>query len=270
MDSYVIISAIRGFLSTFGLKLLWALVVFVVGYNVIKAFRKWFKGSKKLDHMDTGLRSFLSSFFGIALYAVLAIVVATILGIPATSFITILASCGVAVGLALQGSLSNVAGGIMILLFKPFRIGDFIEAAGESGTVKEITIVYTILKTGDNKIVTVPNGTLTNSTIKNYSAEKLRRVDMTFNVAYSSDIDKVKGILSETLSAHPCTLSDPEPVVRLSAHGDSSLTFVARVWCENADYWTVYFDVTEKVKEEFDKNGIEIPYQQIDVHVDNK
>ena len=270
MDRYVIFSAIIGFLSTFGLKLLWALLVFAVGYKSVKLFIRWFKKSSKLDHMDLGLRSFLSSFLGIALYAVLAIVVATILGIPATSFITILASCGVAIGLALQGSLSNVAGGIMILLFKPFKIGDFIEVAGESGTVKEITIVYTVLKTGDNKIVTLPNGSLTNSTIKNYSKEALRRVDFTFGVSYASDIGKVKAIIEDILASHPKALQEPAPFVRLSSHGDSALTFTARVWCNNADYWDVYFDVTEKVKEEFDKNGIEIPYPQLDVHVDNK
>jgi len=255
--------------TSWGIKLLEALVLLVVGLKLVKWLKKWLKESPKLDKLDSGLRSFLVSFSSIILYALLIIVIASILGIPATSFITILASCGVAVGLALQGSLSNFAGGLMILFFRPFKVGDFIEASGETGIVQEITVVYTVLLTLDNKRITIPNGGLTNSVIKNYSSEELRRVDLTFNVAYGSDVEQVKGLIGKLAAAHPLALKEPAPFVRLSAHGDSALTFTTRVWCKNADYWDVYFDLTEGVKKAFDEKGIQIPYPQMDVHVKN-
>ena len=269
MDFEHIFSIVTEFVTSFGIKLLGAIVVLVVGIYLISILCKWINKSHKFDRIDSSLRSFLKSFTKIALYIILIITVAMILGVPATSFLTILASCGVAIGLALQGSLSNLAGGLMILFFKPFKIGDFIEASGESGTVVEISVVYTELLTPDNKRITVPNGTLTNSVIKNYSAEDTRRVDFTFNVAYDSNDETVKKLISEIIQAHPLSLAEPAPVVRLSAHADSSLTYSARVWCKNADYWTVYFDIMEAVKASFDKNGINIPFQQMDIHIKN-
>ena len=253
--------------SNWGIKLLIAIIVLVIGAKLIKMLTKWLRKSPKLDKLDTSLRSFLVSFSKIALYIILIITVAMILGIPATSFITILASCGVAIGLALQGSLSNFAGGIMILLFKPFKVGDFIEASGETGTVEEITVVYTVLLTPDNKRVTIPNGTLTNSVIENYSAEKTRRVDLKFSTDYKADIETVKKVLTKVAENHPLALKDPAPMVRLSEHSDSALTYTVRIWCKNEDYWDVYFDTTEMVKKAFDENGIEIPYPQLDVHM---
>lgn len=258
-----------GFMTTFGITILKALVVVIIGVQIIKRLLKWLKTSKKLDNLDKGLRSFLVSFSRIGLYAVLLIVVAGIIGIPATSFVTVLASCGVAIGLALQGALSNFAGGLMILFFKPFKIGDFIEVGGESGTVAGISVVYTELLTLDNKRVTLPNGTITNSVIENYSAEATRRVDLTFSAAYSCDIEKVKGIISAIVEAHPLALKDPAPFVRLSAHNASALVYTVRVWCKSADYWTVYFDLMEDVKKALDENGIEIPFQQVDVRMRN-
>lgn len=255
------------FLTSWGIKLLIAIVVLVVGIKLVKVFVKFIKTSHKLDKLDDSLRSFLGSFSSILLYFVLIITVAMILGVPATSFITILASCGVAIGLALQGSLSNFAGGIMILLFKPFKVGDFIEASGECGTVVEISVVYTVILTGDNKRITIPNGTLTNSVIENYSSEELRRVDMTFSTGYDCDIEKTKKVISDVIAAHPMALKDPEPFVRLSQHGESALTYTVRVWCKSENYWDVNFDIVEGVKEAFDKNGITIPYPQVDVHV---
>lgn len=253
-----------------GLKLLAAIVLVIVGLKGIKWLRKWIRTSEKLNKIDNSLRSFMISFSSVVLYIVLFITVAVILGIPTTSFITMLASCGVAIGLALQGSLSNFAGGIMILLFKPFKVGDYIDAAGESGTVTEISVVYTELLTVDNKRIIIPNGTITNSVIENYSAENIRRVDFTFNTAYDSDIDKVKKIITEILESHTKALKNPECFVRLSAHNDSALTYTARVWCKTDDYWDVNFDVIESVKKAFDENGIQIPYNQLDVHIDNK
>lgn len=258
------------FATSWGLKLLAAIIVLIVGMKCIKALCKWLKKSPKLDKLDNSLRSFLASFSNIVLYIVLVITVAMVLGVPATSFITILASCGVAVGLALQGSLSNFAGGLMILFFKPFKVGDYIEASGESGTVKEISVVYTVLLTPDNKCITIPNGSLTNSVIENYSSEKTRRVDFTFTADYSCDIEKVKKVISDIIENHPLALKDPAPFVRLSAHSDNALTYTARVWVKSADYWDIYFDVTESVKVAFDKNDIKIPYNQLDVHIDNK
>lgn len=254
--------------TSFGLKILEAIIILIVGLKLTKWLKKWLKNSPKLHKLDTSLRSFLSSFAGIVLYVLLIVTIAMILDIPATSFITVLASCGVAIGLALQGSLSNFAGGLMILLFKPFKVGDFINAAGESGTVTDISVVYTILLTPDNKHVTIPNGSLMNAVIENYSTENLRRVDMTFSTAYNCDIDKTKAVIESVIAAHELALKDPAPFVRLSEHGDSALTYVARVWCKNSDYWNVHFDIMEGVKKAFDENGIEIPFPQLDIHVD--
>lgn len=269
MDWEKLLQYILEFATSWGIKLLAALVLLVVGLKLIKAFKKWIKNSSKLDKLDAGLRSFLASFSNILLYIILIITIASILGIPATSFITILASCGVAIGLALQGSLSNFAGGIMLLLFKPFKVGDYVEVSGESGTVVEISVVYTVILTVDNKRITVPNGTLTNSVIKNYSAEELRRVDLTFITAYDCDIEKTKAVINSVIEKHPLTLSDPAPFVRVAEHSESSLTYTARAWCKTADYWDVNFDLIEQVKKEFDKEGIVIPYRQMDVHIKN-
>lgn len=267
MDWEVILNYLLQVATSWGIKLLKAIVVLVVALKVIGWLKKWLKKSPKLDKLDPGVRSFVSSFVSIGLYIVLIIVMAGMIGIPATSFVTILASCGVAIGLALQGSLSNFAGGLMILLFKPFKVGDYIEASGEAGTVTEITVVYTVLLTPDNKRITLPNGSLTNSVIENYSAEELRRVDLDFNTAVDCDMDKVKGIIEKLAADHPLVLAEPAPFVRLSAHSDSALTYTARVWCKNEDYWDVHFDLKESVEKSFAQNDIKVPYPQMDVHV---
>lgn len=256
--------------TTWGIKLLGAIIILLVGIKCTTWFTKWLRNSPKLNKWDDSFRSFLVSFTKIVLYVVLVVTVAMILGVPATSFITVLASCGVAIGLALQGSLSNFAGGLMILFFKPFKVGDYIEASGETGTVVEISVVYTELLTLDNKRITLPNGSLTNSVIKNYSSEELRRVDLTFNAAYDCDVQKVKEIIGSVVNAHPNALQDPAPFVRLSEQADSALIYTVRIWCKNEDYWTVYFDVTEGVKAAFDQNGITIPFPQMDVHIESK
>lgn len=255
------------FLSSWGIKLLVAIFVLIIGIKLVKVASKWIKTSKKLDKVDDSLRSFLASFSNLVLYFVLVITVAMILGVPATSFITILASCGVAVGLALQGALSNFAGGLMILFFKPFKVGDYIEASGESGTVVGISVVYTEILTPDNKRITIPNGTLTNSVIENCSAEDTRRVDLAINADYGSDIKTVKEVIGSVIAAHPLAFKDPAPMVRVSDHADSAVTYTVRVWCKSEDYWTLHFDLMEGIKEAFDKNGIRIPYPQMDVHV---
>ena len=255
--------------TSWGIKLLKAIVVLIIALKLIGWVKKWLRKSPRLDKLDPSLRTFLCSFVSIGLYVLLIIVMAGMIGIPATSFITILASCGVAVGLALQGSLSNFAGGLMLLFFKPFKVGDYIEACGEAGTVTEITVVYTVLLTPDNKRITLPNGTLTNSTIENYSAEEIRRVDLSINTAYECDIEQVKAIVTELASAHPMVLAEPETMVRVTAHSDSALTYTVRAWCKTDDYWDVYFDLTESIKKAFDQNNIAIPYPQMDIHVKN-
>lgn len=269
MNTEKIMDFLFELLTTLGLKILAALLVLFVGIKIIKFLKKWVKNSSKLEKVDMGLRTFLSSFLGIALYAILFISIAMILGIPTTSFITALASCGVAIGLALQGALGNLAGGIMILLFKPFKVGDYITTPVTSGTVSNISIMYTVLTTPDNKLITIPNGTLTNSVIENYSATDERRVDLVFTTGYDSDMDTVKGILLDAANGHEKVLKAPGPFARLTKHGVSALEFTLRAWCESADYWDVYFDLLEIVKQEFDTHNISIPYPQMDIHVDH-
>lgn len=255
--------------TSVGMKLLIAVLIFVVGFFIIKSITKFVKKSPKLEKMDPGVRTFTASFLSIALYIVLFVTIAAVVGIPIASLLTVLASCGVAIGLALQGALSNFAGGILILLFKPFKVGDYIEASGGEGVVQEITVVYTVILTVDNKRVTIPNGALTNAVIKNYSAEETRRVDLTFNTATGCDIDKTRQVILDVIALHPLALKDPAPFARLSAHKESSLEFTARIWVKSADYWTVYFDMKEAIEVAFAKNGIETPYPQVDVNLKN-
>lgn len=268
MDWNALLNYLINLGTSLGLKLLTAAILLIIGLKLVKWVKKWLRTSHKLDKVDTGVRTFLVSFAGIALYALLFITIAMTLGIPATSFITALASCGVAIGLALQGSLANFAGGLMILLFKPFKVGDYIETPDAAGTVSDISVVYTVLCTPDNKIITVPNGTLTNSVVQNYSAVENRRVDLTFTTAYDCDIEQVKALLMRVVTAHPQVLADPAPFARLSEHGENALTYTVRAWCKTDDYWDVRFDLIEAVKKEFDQNGIAIPYPQLDVHLD--
>ncbi len=253
--------------ASWGLKLVGALAVLVIGLRLIKWVKKRLAGAKKLDRTDGSVRSFLVSCTGVALYTALFLTVAMMLGIPTTSFLTALASAGVAIGLALQGALSNFAGGIMILIFKPFRVGDYITTEKASGTVDAITVVYTVLRTVDNKHITVPNGTLMNAVVENHSAEKLRRVDIDFGVAYSSDTERVKALLIRTAAADGRVLADPAPFAALTRQDDSALVFTLRAWCKTEDYWDVRFALTESVKKAFDANGVEIPFPQMDVHV---
>lgn len=249
-----------------GLRLVLCLLLLIIGLRVIKWGMKKLQKGKAFAKMDPGLRTFLSSGLRIVLNALLLITVAGLLGIPMTSFITVLASCGVAVGLALQGSLSNLAGGVMLMVFRPFRVGDFIETGSGTGTVKDISVFYTTIITPDNKTITIPNGGLTNSAITNYSVSGQRRVDLDFSVEYGTDMEKMKTLMLETAAAHPLVLKDPEPFARLSQNGDNGMVYTLRAWCSSDDYWTVHFDLLEQVKKQLDKNGITIPFPQVDVH----
>ena len=256
------------FCSTTGIRLVLAIVLLLIGFRLIRVWNDKLFRSSATAKIDPGAKTFLHSFVAIAAKIVLCIVAAGMIGIPMTSVVAVLASAGLAIGLALQGALGNLAGGLMILLFRPFRLGDYIDTHADAGTVKEITVFYTVLTTPDNRTITLPNGTLTNTTIINYSAMDTRRVDLTFGVSYASDVDAVKRILLDTANAHPLVKDQPAPFARLLEHGDSALKFVLRVWCSSKDYWDVSFDLLEQVKAAFDKNGIEIPFPQIDVHMD--
>lgn len=264
------LNTLWGYCVSYGGKILLAAIVLLVGFWLTKLFVGKMKKGKLAEKMDHTVASFFFNFVGIALKVIIVISAIGILGVPMASVITVLATAGAAVGLAMQGSLSNLAGGIMLVIFKPFRVGDYIETQGVSGTVEEISIMYTVLTTPDNKNITLPNGTLMNSTITNYSTKDLRRVDLTFSVAYDSDIDRVREVLSSIASAHPLVLKDPEMMIALSEQSESSLDFVLRVWTKKDDYWTVYFDLNEAVKKAFDKTGIEIPFPQMDVHIRNE
>ena len=253
-----------------GGKLIIALLVLIIGSLLIKFVMKLLNKRKLGKHEDPTVRRFLLNFIKIALNILLVVTVIAIMGVPMASVVAVIASAGVAVGLALQGSLSNLAGGIMILIFRPFKLGDFIDAGGMSGSVMDIGIFYTTLKTGDNRSITIPNGSLMNDKVINYSVHDTRRVDFTFSVAYGTDVDKVRAILLEEAEKHEKALKDPAPFCRLSKQNANSLDFVLRIWVNSSDYWTVNFDVLEAVNNRFKEEGIEIPFTQMDVHVKNK
>lgn len=256
------------YITEWGMKLIAAIAVWVIGGFIVGALVKAF--SKMLDKSktDASLKPFLKSIIGVLLKVLLVITVMSTLGIEMTSFIAILGAAGLAVGMALSGTLQNFAGGVMILIFKPFKVGDFIDAQGHAGSVKEIQIFNTILKTPDNKTIIIPNGGLSNSSMVNYSTEPTRRVDFTFGIGYGDSIEQGKEVLLNILKSDPRVLSTPaEPFVEVTALADSSVNFAVRVWVNASDYWGVYFDTNAKVYNEFNKVGLNIPYPQMDVHV---
>lgn len=244
-----------------------ALLIIVIGCKLVKLVVKLINKTKGYQKLDEAVRSFLNSFIKIFLYVVVFISAATTLGVPVTSFVTILASCGLAIGLALQGSLSNLAGGIMILIFKPFKMGDYIVAGGDEGTVTEINIFYTRLTTPDNKIITIPNGTLSNSTVVDVTGNATRRADFTIGISYSSDVNKALEILKELGDTNEYALKDPEPAALIAGYGDSSINLCLRIWVNTPDYWAALGEINGKVKDKFDQSNIEIPLPQMDVHI---
>lgn len=247
-------------IMTFGPKLIAAIAIWIIGTWTIRLILKGLRKAMEKRDYDVSLKKFLMNLLGWILKIVLIVVVLGTVGVETTSFAAILASVGLAIGLALQGSLGNFAGGVLIMIFKPFKIGDLIEAQGEIGSVKEIEIFTTKLIGLSNKEIIIPNGALSNGNIINYTTEGTRRVDLVFGVGYDSDIKKTKDILMAVLTSHPKVLKDPAPTVNVLQLADSSINFAVRPWCESDDYWTVYFDVTEQTKEALDAAGIEIPY----------
>ena len=258
--------------TTIGLKIIYAILVTFVGLKMIKWLKKRLPDFPFMQRLDAGLRSFMCSTAAILLYALLFISVAMIMGIPTTSFIAALASCLAAIGLAMQGSLSNFAGGLMILMFKPFRTGDYISAPdlNVAGTVKAITVVYTVLRTYDNIEVTVPNGTLANSVVQDLSIPETRRCDLTFRVAHDAPVDKVETVIAAVLAANENVLLDPEPSVVLTEITDSAMIYGVRIWCPGDKYWDTRFALNRAIKLAFDENGVVMPHKQVDVHVQGK
>ncbi len=251
----------------FGLKLIVAILIFMVGRTIARMLSNGLRKIMKAKEVDQILESFIGSLVYWALLTFVIIAAINHVGIQTTSLIAIMGAAGLAVGLALQGSLSNFAAGVLIVLFRPYRVGDFVEAAGVSGAVVQVQILTTVLKTPDNKQVIVPNSEIMSSIITNYSANDTRRVDLTVGVSYDDDLDKVRETLNEIIAAEERVLSEPECVIAVSALGDSSVNFVVRPWVKTSDYWPVHFDLTETIKKRFDAEGLSFPYPQQDVHV---
>nr|WP_321487379.1 mechanosensitive ion channel domain-containing protein [uncultured Draconibacterium sp.] len=257
-----------GLVMTYGPKLIGAIITLIIGLWVISILRGAIRRRFEKQDVDPSLRGFLNSLLGIGLKAMLWIAVIGMMGVQMTSFVAILGAAGLAVGMALSGTLQNFAGGVMILIFKPFKVGNYISAQGHSGTVNEIQIFNTILKTPDNKTIIIPNGGLATGSMINFSAEAKRRVDFTFGIAYGDDVDKAKEVLMKLIKADERIINDPaEPFIAVSELADSSVNLVVRVWAEAANYWGIYFDLHEKVYKTFEKEGLNIPFPQMDVHV---
>lgn len=252
-----------------GVRVLLAVFIFFIGFKVIKFIRKILKKSLTKANVELGVIQFLDSLLKIILNIVLVLIVASNFGFDATSVVALMGSAGVTIGLALQGSLSNLAGGILILLLKPFRVGDYIieDSNGNEGTVKEIGIFFTKLQTSDNKIVILPNGTLANNSMTNFSEAHLRRVDVTVGISYDADIKKAKDILQRIIDEDMDVKQDEMKKVFVDSLGASEVVLGLRVYCENPKYWDLKWRLLETIKLEFDKEGIEIPYQQISVHM---
>lgn len=266
-----IIDSASKILVHYGPRFIGAILVLIVGLYIIKLLTKGFSKALVRSKVDATLAPFLRALVNIALKILLVISVLSMVGIAMTSFIAILGAAGLAIGMALSGTLQNFAGGVMILLFKPFKNGDFIEAQGHAGIVNEIQIFNTILKTVDNKTIIIPNGGLANSSMINYTAEKIRRVDFSYGIAYGDKTEKAKQVLLQIISEDSRILQEPAaPFVEVSGLGDSSVNFAVRVWCKTEDYWDIFFRMNERVYNEFNAQGISIPFPQMDVHLKEK
>jgi small conductance mechanosensitive channel len=251
----------------FGKNIAIAIAIFYFGKLVVSLIVRGMRKLMRARDVDTTLEVFLCNFTRVGLMAFVIIAAIGQLGIQTASFIGIFAAAGLAVGLALQGSLSNFAAGVLIVLFRPYRVGDFVEAAGIAGSVEQVQILTTVLKTPDNKQIIVPNSQIMDSIITNYSANDTRRVDMTFGVSYDDDLDKVRAAIEELVSADDRILKEPACQIAVHTLADSSVNFIVRPWVKTADYWAVHFDLTERVKKRFDEVGISIPFPQQDVHL---
>lgn len=249
-----------------GKSILLAAVIFIAGRFLISVINRLVAQMMERRKIDATIQSFLRSFINILLTILLLISVVSALGVNTTSFAALLASAGVAIGMALSGNLQNLAGGLIILLFKPYKVGDYIDGQGVSGTVKEIQIFHTVLTTPDNKIIYVPNGSLSSGSVTNYSLSALRRVDWTIGVEYGTEIEKVRQTALDLIKKDSRILTDPAPFIALSALADSSVNITIRAWTKNEDYWGVFFDMNQNIYEVFNKEGIAFPFPQVTVH----
>lgn len=253
----------------FGINLVTALLIFFVGRWIVGILVRGLKALMQKQEIDKTLETFVSNLVRMVLLVFVIIAAIGALGVQTTSLIAVLGAAGLAVGLALQGSLSNFAAGVLIVLFRPYRVGDYVEAAGIGGTVEAVQILTTSFRTPDNKQIIVPNSQVMGSVITNYSAKETRRVDMVVGVSYDDDLDKVRATVEELIAADDRILDDPACTIAVSELADSSINFVVRPWVNTADYWPVKFDLTEAIKKRFDKEGISIPFPQQDVHLYN-
>lgn len=250
-------------------RILIALVVIFISFKIINALARKIEKSGENKKADKTILKTLAYILRLGLKIVVVVCMVGFLGIDTSGITALIASFGVCIGLAVNGALSNVAGGVLLIITRPFRVDDFIEAQGHSGTVAEIRMTNTKLITTDNKVVYLPNGALANGDIVNYSEKDLRRVDLEFSIGYADDFEKAKSIVLNICDKHELVLKDPAPFCRVKEHGASSINIVTRVWVKKEDYWTVNFDIIETVKSEFDANGIEIPFNQLDIHIKN-
>jgi small conductance mechanosensitive channel len=267
MNTEQIINDLTAITTAYGPKLIGAIAVWIIGGWIIKAIGSGIKKALEKSKTDPSLIPFLTGLTNGLLKVMLVITVLGMMGIEMTSFIAILGAAGLAVGMALSGTLQNFAGGVMILVFKPFKVGNFIEAQGYSGTVAEIQIFNTIMKTPDNKTIIIPNGGLSTSSMINYSTEEKRRVDWTIGIAYGDDVDKAREVIKRLCDEDSRILKDPEVFIAVSALADSSVNFAVRAWVNAADYWGVHFELNEKVYKTFESEGLNIPFPQMDVHL---
>ncbi len=267
MSQETITKLFEDYVVVYGMNLVFAILIFVVGKWVVNLVTKLVNAGMTKSKVDSVLVDFVSGIIKSVLILFVIIAALGKLGVDTTSLVALIGAAGLAIGLSLQSSLQNFASGVMLIMFRPFTTGDFVEAAGISGVVEKITIFNTMMKTGDNKEMIVPNGAIYGGVIINYSAKATRRIDMVFGIGYDDDIRKAKEIMQEILSADERVLEDPAPLIAVSELADSSVNFVVRPWVKSADYWAVMFDVTEKVKLAFDEQGVSIPYPQMDVHL---
>jgi small conductance mechanosensitive channel len=267
MDFSNMLPRLQELLAFYGLKIIAAILIFVVGRWIAKALRNVIKRMMTKGNVDEILISFVGNLTYIALLAFVIIAALNQLGIQTTSFIAIIGAAGLAIGLALQGSLANFAAGVLMIIFRPFQVGDYIEGAGVAGAIEKVQIFTTQLRTPDNKTIIIPNAKIMGDNITNYSAKDTRRVDMVIGVSYGDDLKKVREILEDILAKDDRILKDPAPTIGVLELGDNSVNFAVRPWVKRDDYWGTYFDVTETVKRRFDKEGISIPYPQRDVHL---
>lgn len=251
----------------YGPDLLLALVTLVVGFWLVRIIVGILDKALAKSKAEESLRSFLNSLTRIALRIIVLIIVAGILGIETNSLVAIIGAAGIAIGLALKGNLSNLAGGVMILFVKPFKVGDWIEAQGYVGHVVQIQVFHTILNTPDNRRVYIPNGPLSEGTLVNITAEETRRIDLTFGISYDDDMNKAASLIRKVVEADERILTEPAPLIAVGELADSSVNFTVRVWCKTMEYWDIYWEIHQKVKEAFDTNDITIPFPQQDVHM---